>query len=259
MNDALIDDWLQWLASGSTAASTLRQRRYLLRAFGRKHHLLEATTGDIQAYLAAHPGGPESKKSVVSTLRGFYKWAVASELIERDPTRLTRPITVRPGVPRPIPEADLAHALSTAEQETRLMLLLGAYAGLRRSEIASLHGRCITDIGLIITGKGNTIRRIPLHEAIRPHVSSADGWLFPSPVRQGQHVSPDYIADRVCRALPSPWTTHSLRHRFATQAYKASKDLRAVQALMGHASPTQTAAYVQVQDEALENAVQAVA
>jgi site-specific recombinase XerD len=38
-------------------------------------------------------------------------------------------------------------------------------------------------------------------------------------------------------------TAHQLRHWFATQAYRGSRDLRVVQELLGHASPTTTAIY----------------
>lgn len=39
--------------------------------------------------------------------------------------------------------------------------------------------------------------------------------------------------------------------RFATAAYRATGDLRAVQDLMGHASPATTAVYTQVSNDAL--------
>lgn len=257
-NQTLIDDWLAWMASGTAAASTLRQRRYIIGVFAARHDLLAVTTDDVQAHLGAFRGGPEGRKSVLSTLRGFYKWALAADLIDRDPTRLARPITVNPGVPKPLPEAVLRAALARADQETTVMLLLGAYAGLRRAEIAGLHRDNVTDIGLVVTGKGSKPRRIPVHPLLRPHLG-VDGWFFPSPRRAGQHVSADYVASRICAVLPHGWTAHNLRHRFATQAYRSTKDIRAVQQLLGHASPTTTARYVMVDEDSLEAAVMAVA
>lgn len=41
----------------------------------------------------------------------------------------------------------------------------------------------------------------------------------------------------------TPFTLHSLRHRFATQLYLATRDLLLVQNLLGHASPTTTQVY----------------
>lgn len=257
-NDHLIDDWLAWLASGTAAASTLRQRRYIIRAFAARHDLLAATPDDVQSHLLAFRGGAEGRKSVLSTLRGFYRWALAADLIDRDPTRLARPITVDAGVPRPLPEPILRAALERADRETTVMLLLGAYAGLRRSEIAGLHCDNVTDIGLIVTGKGGKTRRVPAHPLLAPHLH-ADGWFFPSPRHPGRHVTGDYVAARVCAVLPDGWTAHNLRHRFATQAYRSTKDIRAVQQLLGHASPTTTARYTLVDQDALAAAVNAVA
>jgi len=46
-----------------------------------------------------------------------------------------------------------------------------------------------------------------------------------------------------------------LRHRFATAAYGGTRDLRAVQELLGHTNPTTTARYTQASDAALRDAV----
>ena len=258
MNAALIADWLDWLQSGSTAPSTLRQRGYTLRAFARDYDLMEATPDDVQEYLGRPIRGPEARKSVLATLRSFYRWSLVRGYIDQDPTRLARSIHVPPGVPKPCPESVLGRALNRADEPVRLMLLLGAYAGLRRNEIATIHDRHVTDNGLLITGKGGKTRRIPIHSVLAPHLDFS-GWAFPSPVVAGHHCSVDYIASRVEDALGGGWTTHSLRHRFATQAYRATHDLRAVQQLLGHSSPTTTARYVMVDEDSLAAAVQSVA
>nr|WP_324684669.1 tyrosine-type recombinase/integrase [Mycobacterium sp. 94-17] len=67
-------------------------------------------------------------------------------------------------------------------------------------------------------------------------------------------MTPRHLGKLITRALPGPWTTHTLRHRFATMAYQASSDLRAVQELLGHTSPVTTAIYTKVADEAMRRA-----
>jgi site-specific recombinase XerD len=57
--------------------------------------------------------------------------------------------------------------------------------------------------------------------------------------------------------LPDGITAHQLRHRFATAAYAHQRDLRAVQELLGHASPATTARYTAVPDRAKFDAVMA--
>lgn len=253
----LITEWLDWLASGTTAASTIRQRRYIMRAFAREHDLLTATPDDVQSYLSNPTRGPNGRKSVLASLRSFYKWAVARGHLKQDPTRLARTIRVPQGIPKPVPEAVLARALARADPQTRLMLILGAYAGLRRSEIAAVHHDDITDHGLIVTGKGGRTRRVPIHPRLAVELGF-QGWAFPSPVRPGCHVGPSYVADHVEKVLEG-YTCHSLRHRFATCAYRATRDIRAVQELLGHSSPTTTAKYVLIDEDAKEAAVLAVA
>lgn len=254
----LIEGWLAWLASGSTAPSTLRQRGYTIRAFAREHHLVTATPEDVQDYLGRPIRGPQARKSTLATLRSFYSWATVRDLVPADPTRFSRSISVPAGVPKPCPESVLGRALARADDQTRLMLYLGAYAGLRRNEIATLHARHVTDDGLVITGKGGKTRRVPIHPLLATRLD-LEGWAFPSPINKGRHVSPDYVASRVEAALGDGWTTHSLRHRFATQAYRATRDIRAVQQLLGHSSPTTTARYVLVDEDSLAAAVLAVA
>lgn len=46
---------------------------------------------------------------------------------------------------------------------------------------------------------------------------------------------------------------HALRHTAATLAYRYSRDLRAVQDMLGHADPKTTARYARVVDMAKDN------
>jgi len=70
------------------------------------------------------------------------------------------------GRPRPVADEHLTVLLSTRMSgRTRAMILLGAYAGLRVSEIAAIRGEHVDLImsTLAITGKGEKTRYIPLH------------------------------------------------------------------------------------------------
>ena len=43
------------------------------------------------------------------------------------------------------------------------------------------------------------------------------------------HLSAGRVGELVSELLPDGWTTHTLRHRFASAAYRADRDIRAVQ------------------------------
>lgn len=81
---------------------------------------------------------------------------------------------------------------------------------------------------------------------------TGDGWCFPSPA--GAHLTDDHIGRLIARALPESWTAHTLRHRYATRVYRGSRNLRAVQQLLGHESILTTERYVAVHDDEIRAA-----
>ena len=251
--------WLGWLAAGDTAAATIQLRRAQITQFAKTVDLLSATEQDVTAFLSRPGLATETRRSRKAALSSFYGWAYRTGLIDVDPTAMLHRIKAARHIPRPIAEADLARAFSLADEETALMLALGAYAGLRRGEITRFHSDCVTAFGLIITGKGDRTRRIPIHPILRPYLDRVDGWAFPSPRIPGQPVTHTYIEDRLHLVLPDGVTPHALRHRFATATYAACRDITVVQRLLGHANVATTMSYVALVDDDLDAAVALVA
>ncbi len=259
-NTAMIADWLDSYRASGAAPGTITVRRGHLARLALSGTLATMTPADAEAFLAESGDlRPSSRKSMVESMRSFFRWAVATGLRADDPTSGMRRGRPSRGVPRPITEDGLRAAIAGADDETVLMLLLGSYAGLRRAEIAAVHSHDLDGLTLTVTGKGNVTRSIPVHPMLAGRLSMVEGWAFPSKRRPGQHVTPDYVSNRLDRVLPAPFTPHSLRHRFATQASRGSHDIRAVQELLGHSSPATTAIYTLVDDDAMTAAVLAVA
>lgn len=251
----LVSLYLSYLAAGGAADLTVKLRRSQLERLVRDHDLTKVTEDQLVAWLGEHGGrAANSRKSLVSGLRGFFRWAHRTGRRGDDPTVGLRPVRVPAGVPRPIPEAAFARAVAGADQESATMLALGYWAGLRRAEIAAVHGDDITDGWLIVHGKGGKTRRVPISRELRPHLEGVEGWLFPSPVRPGRPVGPDYVESRV-KAVTAPYTCHQLRHAAASRWYARTKDIRAVQLLLGHASVATTQVYVLTTDDQLLAAV----
>lgn len=256
---ALIEAWCAWYQAGNRSPGTIRLRRSHLMRLALAFRLPDVDEDDLVSWLNSHDIAPSSRKSLMASVGSFYKWAVKTGRLTDDPSLGMPSVHAPEGLPKPIPEAALELALSRADRETTLMLMLGAYAGLRRAEIAQVHSSHVQGHLLIVKGKGGRTRRINLHARLIEPMARVEGWAFPSTVRHGQHVSPDYISSHLDAVLPEPYTPHSLRHRFATEVYRGTKDIRAVQALLGHSNIQTTVRYVMVDEDALAAAVNAIA
>lgn len=254
-----LDAFVQYLHAAGRAATTIRLRRmHLERAFvWIATPPLEVVEDQLLAYLAANDWKPETRKSVRASLCGFYGWAVKTGRLTVDPSRNLPSVTVPQGVPHPTPTPIVHGALENTDDDLRLMVMLAAYAGLRRAEIAGLHSRDLDGENLRITGKGGKVRNVPAHPDLVAALSGRAGYVFPGKI--DGHLSPDWVGKRMKAALGSGWTAHSLRHRFATRAYAGERDLLTVQQLLGHSSVATTQRYTEVPDDAKRRAIANVA
>lgn len=255
-----ITSWLAWLAAGGRPKTTLTLRGYHLRRAARDlgGDPWTLTTDDLARFIGRPGWSPEYRRSIRSSLVSFYTWAHASGRTSANPAALLPTVPVPAGVPRPAPEAALRHALERADERVLLMVSLAAYSGLRRGEIAVVHRRDLVDTidgwTLLVHGKGGKTRHIPLVDEVARRLRARPaGWVFPGQI--DGHLSPAHVGKLISRALPDPWTAHTLRHRFATAAYRADRDLIAVQQLLGHASVATTQRYTALPDDALRRAV----
>lgn len=82
-----------------------------------------------------------------------------------------------------------------------------------------------------------------------------DVWIDDPFFRTSEYpYAPAHVGKLISRTLPAGWTTHTLRHRFASQAYAVDRDIRAVQELLGHASVVTTQIYTAIPDNARRRA-----
>lgn len=253
--------WVAWLAAAHRSPQTVRLRTYHVSRIAAVHPDPYAVTlPDLVGLLAAGGWGPETMRSVRASWAVFYGWAHTTGRTGTNPARLLPTIKAPRGLPHPAPEAVLCAALAAADDRLRLMLLLGAHAGLRRAEIARVHTRDLeADAGgrvLRVQGKGDVVRRVPIGGTLALLLVGAPaGFVFPG--NDHGHLSPAYVGKMMSRALGPGWTAHTLRHRFASLAYAADRDLRAVQELLGHAKPETTARYTAVPLDAARRAAAA--
>lgn len=257
-----IDGWLAALKAGGRSEQTLltRRRKMAYAACCLDAGPYDVTCERITAWFAAQEWKPETRKAYRNTLSSFFGWLQQTGRRADNPSdglpKVKRP---RPH-PRPCPDKVILAALAHATPEERLMLRLGAECGLRRGEIGRVSSDDVMDdlVGhsLVVNGKGDKQRIVPLPDDLADEIAAHDGYTFPG--RFGGHVEESYVGDCLSRLLGDGWTAHSLRHRYATVTWQATHDLLLVSKLLGHASVETTQVYVAMPDARLRAGLDAV-
>ena len=136
---------------------------------------------------------------------------------------------------------------------------------LRVSDV--MHGRHAVSRALVVQHKTQQPVRFELTEQTRDAVEAwvdhaaltSNSYLFPSRVPNSQHLSTRQYARIVKRWAamigrnPREYWTHSLRRTKATLVYRRTKNLRAVQLLLGHTKLESTVRYLGIEvDDALD-------
>lgn len=258
-----IEGWTDTLRAAGLSAQTIKSRRYkmvhlatLLMPSGPK----DVTAEQIVQVFARQQWKPETRKAYRNTVSSFFRWLHKSGRRSDDPS-LDVPRVKKPHAhPRPCPDKYITAAMEKATTSERLMIRFGAECGLRRGEIARVHSDDVVadsaGHSLIVRGKGDKQRIVPLPDDLAAIVMDANGYLFPG--RFGGHVEESYIGDHISHLLPDGYAAHTLRHRFATTAYAATHDLFVVAELLGHESVETTEHYVAMPDGRLREATAAV-
>ncbi|CAL8975459.1 Tyrosine recombinase XerC [Tessaracoccus sp. O5.2] len=248
--------WVRYLRASGKPRTTITTRLQQLRRLGREIGAgpWEVTPDDLVDWLAGHRWSPATSRSVRSAVRSFYTWAVDLGHTTANPALALPVVRVSPPVPRPAGEDAYTAALHGADPRQRLMLRLSAELGLRRAEVAAVHTSDLhtDELGpwLWVRGKGSKLRRVPVPaDLARELRGRPPGYLFPS--QRADHLRPRWVGHLVSQLLPPGVTMHQLRHRFATNAYGRTRDVFALQQVLGHASPTTTRQYVRSNDAAL--------
>lgn len=215
-----------------------------------------------------------SLQRLLSAVRQFMKWAEQANYLSFNPAddfqlkRQSRPLpgmvdieTINQILDQPEPEGELSQQMWKRD---KAILELLYSSGLRLAEIQGLR---IKDIDfnrqlLRITGKGNKTRIVPFGSKAKDSVMA---WLQIYPLWNGNFVPEAHvfitqkgnplgarqIENRVKLQAQRAGVNvdlhpHLLRHCFASHMLSNSRDLRAVQEMLGHSNLTTTQIYTHV-------------
>jgi integrase/recombinase XerC len=233
----------------------------------------------LASKLHAQELDPRSIARKLSSWRGFFGWLSQQLPLAANPVDGVRAPKRAKGLPKALSVDDAVHLVAGAphghpeppELCNRAMFELLYSSGLRVSELAGLDvhyhkgdaqhpaslGWLDLDAGeVLVTGKGNKMRKVPMGApamaalaawlAVRPPARDGSAALFLS--ERASRVSARVVQLRLKAYARRAGTAvdvhpHVLRHSFASHLLQSSGDLRAVQEMLGHASIASTQVY----------------
>ena len=286
--DALVDRYLNYLlVEKGLAAKTLEAygsdiTRYI--SFLHDNDIKDIVAADTPVILKhlikmRDEGlGARSRARHLVTLRGFYKFLVQENILQRDPAELIDLPKSSLNLPHALTVEEVKRLLSTPNldkptglRDTAMLELLYA-AGLRVSELINLKIQDVNlEAGFVrVFGKGSKERIVPIGFFA---IEKIENYIKDSRPRLLKHiVSPYLFVARAGKPMTRQgfWkllkryaqqagfikkiTPHSLRHSFASHLLEGGADLRAVQVMLGHVDISTTQIYTHVAREHLKKA-----
>ena len=266
------------------AVATIRAYDTDLRMFGRDAPGIEEWASSPDAardYLGAMARPPRvlrptSLSRKADSIRAFYRFCYAEELIEVDIDALIDLPRQSQRLPDTLDQHEVESLLEATEGEglmalrDRALLELLYAAGLRVSEAVGLDREDRYVGGFVrVIGKGDKERLVPVGDvaqaAIEAYLGARDegrdaldpAQLAAEPLftsvrgrRLDRMTAWRILRGAATRAgLSGRVTPHTLRHSFATHLLEGGADLRVVQELLGHASITTTQLYTHITGE----------
>ena len=180
-------------------------------------------------------------------------------------------------IPRPLSYEQMKKIINFFKQKNKtwiskrnisiIFLMWGL--GMRINEVINLKKSDIQGSNwLIIKGKGNKERLLPIYDEIRnfildmisetPFSIGDKNFIFVG--EKGKKIHPTIIQKEVREVrkaldLPENTTPHSFRHTFATQLLDNMVDLRSIQELLGHDSLSSTQKYTNVNSKKIKRVI----
>lgn len=278
----LIERYLDGLAlERGLARNTLEAYRRDLSALGAfLADLGVALEAADAAALAAHLRhlrrrqlAPRSVRRALASIRGFFRHLVERGERADDPSLHLQPPKLWRQLPTTLSEAQVEALLAAPDIATppglrdRAMLELLYATGLRVSELVGLKlSQLRFDVGFLVAfGKGAKERVVPVGESAehwvgeylrdsRPRMAKGRHQAV-FVTRRGGGMTRQFfwkiLRDHGRRAGIERLHPHVLRHSFATHLLEHGVDLRAVQAMLGHADISTTEIYTHIHQQRL--------
>lgn len=214
---------------------------------------------------------PTSIIRKLASIRGFFKWAASSGIIDKNPASTLE----QPKIPQHLPKVisikeidEMLHNNLTPLQHVIMELLYSC--GLRVSELVNLK---VNDIDMASKyvrcfGKGSKERIIPMGETaksvIKDYMPQRDLILKKYNLNtkrllisdSGRQITRQDVYSFIHaqgKLIHKNISPHTLRHSFATHLLENGADLRVVQELLGHSDVSTTQLYTHISKKRLKD------
>lgn len=269
-----------WIASRDIEGSSRRNDRAVYRAYvGPRFGSMpvgDLTSPMVRTWVSSlhtrrGPAAARTKRDALRVLRGIFAYAVEDGRITRNPASGIKVSGTKRTPGQALSVSELRAFVAALEPEGRDVATVLAFSGLRWSELAALDERdvwrdgervflairkrrVLAEDGTRVTlpgtkGGREVFRTVPLlpevSEIVHRHLTGRlEGPLFTGP-RGGRLISRDWRRQigwaAGCQAIGRPGLRpHDLRHTAATMWLRATGDVKAVQALLGHSQASMT-------------------
>lgn len=193
---------------------------------------------------------PKTFHRIISTLSSFYRFLYTQGAVTSNPlTGIDRPRIKQQEV-KYLKHNQVLRLIDSIEDPRDKLIVRTIYAtGVRVSELCNMN---IEDIDfdehtIRIRGKGDKIRIVFVDDETLSDILKFVGNRIIGPLfvgQQGKHISSRAIQHIFKHYAPAGITPHKIRHSYASELYKRSKNLRVVQENLGHTSIKTTEIYL---------------
>jgi integrase len=202
-----------------------------------------------------------SVRSRLASARALFaalRWAGASEAEPFSDVRVKADREAADEKRQPYPLEAVDTLLETASPRDRVLILLGAHAGLRVSEACALEW---TDVMIdaqaikVRNGKGGKPRTVSISARLTQALSALEtgrGGLVIHLGEQGARAA----LRRLCSSASVTYqAVHSLRHQAGTRLYRQTGDLKAVAKHLGHSRLESSSVYAKFAEDSLKETI----
>lgn len=239
--------------------------------------LTDLTENQLEDYMAdaLRDLSPRTVARHISAIKQFYSFLRREKIIEANPAELVEAPKWQRGLPKVLTQEEINRLFDVAYLDQSIkgirlcvMLEILYASGLRVSELITLKKSCVNNYNqypvLLIKGKGDKERLVPLHEkayqqikAYLPYVPKTTEYLF---VARGNKPMTRMRVFQLIKALaikagidPTKISPHIIRHAFATHMLKNGADLMLLKEILGHAHLSTSEIYLHVMPEDLKD------